>query len=87
MLQSCPEYTDPTVHNNEADYSLFFIRTKFIRTSSLTFWPNIRTNSSVVKKDRNGTKLRTFAQICICSNFKKLRTIEPYPIFTGSYKK
>ena len=30
--------------------------------------------------DRNGTKLRTFAQICICSNLKKLRTEEPHPI-------
>ena len=40
-----------------------------------------------MKKDRNGTKLRTFAHICICSNFKKLRTDEPHPVFTGSYKK
>ena len=29
-------------------------------------------------------KLRTFEK---CSNVKKLRTVEPQPIFTGSYKK
>ena len=29
-------------------------------------------------------KLRTLEK---CSNVKKLRTIEPQPIFTGSYKK
>ena len=29
-------------------------------------------------------KLRTLEK---CSNVKKLRTVEPQPIFTGSYKK
>ena len=47
-----------------------------------------------MEKDKNlkkllykGPKWTKIKNSCSGSNFKKLRTVEAYPIFTGSYKK
>ena len=45
------------------------------------YWQNLRTKNFEAHFHR---KLRTPEK---CSNLKKLRTAEPQPIFTGSYKK
>ena len=56
----------------------YFIRTKFIRTSSLTFGQNLRTQ---YRWARNRPKLRTLLRL------KFQKAIEAHPIFTASYKK
>ena len=45
------------------------------------FWRKLRTKNFEAHFHR---KLRTLEK---CSNVNKLRTAEPQPIFTGSYKK
>ena len=74
----------------------FLIRTKFIRISSLTFGQNLRTKLYLSYGKRQelekftkyaGPKWTKIKNNCSGSNFKKLRTFEAHPIFTGSYKK